>query len=221
MEEEILFKNTTKMKKDDYKILSHFWTVKYNRYIYRTKLIMFFSTFLLFGIFSPIYQAVEFGTVNFYPVYIGIICLFIFISSIMLTKNEEPKQSMEFQFIFKKDKMIIITNIHNTQEIIYDIYNPIYRVCEYEKYIYFITQDGSTYVLNKDEFDKGKKEDFIKYLKEIYIEKYIDFNNIADKKQFKKLYNKSDIIKTVKACAFIIITIIIIISAITNNLYKN
>lgn len=216
MEEEILFSNTTKMKKDNYEVFSHFYSTKYKRYSYITKLVMFFSAFLLFGVFSPIYQVITLGDVNFSPVYVGIICLAIFIGLFIPSKVKEPKQSMEYNYEFKKDKMIITTNTHNTQEIIYDKYDPIYRVCEYEEYIYFVTLNDSAYILNKDEFNKGKKEEFEKYLKEIYKDKYIDFNNIADKKQFKKLYNKADITTTAWICACIIIGIVIITSACTN-----
>ena len=75
---------------------------------------MFFSAFLLFGIFSPIYQVITLGDVNFSPVYVGIICLAIFIGLFIPSKVKEPKQSMEYNYEFKKDKMIITTNTHNT-----------------------------------------------------------------------------------------------------------
>ena len=215
MEEEVLFKNTTKLKKEIYEEYSHFYYTKYKKYYYKTTLVMFFCAFLLFGVFSPIYQAVKLGYVSVWVVYIGIIYLSICIGVLLSpSKIKKPKQSLEYYYEFTKDKMIINTNIHITHEIIYDKYNPIYRVCEYKGYIYFITLKDSAYILNKDEFNKGKKEEFIKYLKEIYKDKYIDFNNTADKQQFKRLYNKADITTAFWICVLIILLILAIISSI-------
>ena len=215
MEEEILFNNTTKLEKGIYEEYSHFYYTKYKKYSYRTTLVMFFCAFLLFGVFSPIYQFITFGNVNMAPVYIGIIYLAICIGVLFIpSKIKKPKQNLEYYYEFTKDKMVINTNIHITHEIIYDKYDPIYRVCEYKGYIYFITLNDSAYILNKDEFNKGKKEEFIKYLKEIYKDKYIDFNNTADKQQFKRLYNKSDI----KTAAGISTIIILGIEIITSSL---
>lgn len=215
MEEEILFNNTTKLEKEIYEEYSHFYYTKYKKYSYRTTLVMFFCAFLLFGVFSPIYQFITFGNVNMEPVYIGIIYLAICIGVLLIpSKIKKPKQNLEYYYEFTKDKMVINTNIHITHEIIYDKYDPIYRVCEYKGYIYFITLNDSAYILNKDEFNKGKKEEFIKYLKEIYKDKYIDFNNTADKQQFKRLYNKSDI----KTAAGISTIIILGIEIITSSL---
>lgn len=215
MEEEILFNNTTKLKKEIYEEYSHFYYTKYKKYYYKTTLVMFFSAFLLFGVFSSIYQAVKFGNVNVETVYIGIIYLAICIGVLLIpSKIKKPKQNLEYYYEFTKDKMIINTNIHITHEIIYDKYNPIYRVCDYKGYIYFITLKDSAYILNKDEFKKGNKEEFIKYLKEIYKDKYIDFNNTADKQQFKRLYNKADITTAFWICTLIILLILAITSSI-------
>lgn len=215
MEEEILFKNTTKLKKEIYEEYSHFYYTKYKKYYYKTTLVMFFSAFLLFGVFSPIYQYIANGNVNMTPVYIGIIYLAICIGVLLIpSKIKKPKQSLEYYYEFTKDKMVINTNIHITQEIIYDKYDPIYRVCEYKGYIYFITLNDSAYILSKDEFNKGKKEEFIKYLKEIYKDKYIDFNNTADKQQFKRLYNKTDIKRAAWISTIIILGIVIITSSL-------
>lgn len=215
MEEEILFKNTTKLKKEIYEEYSHFYYTKYKKYYYKTTLVMFFSAFLLFGVFSPIYQAVKLGDVSVWVVYIGIIYLSICIGVLLSpSKIKKPKQSLEYYYEFTKDKMVINTNIHITQEIIYDKYDPIYRVCEYKGYIYFITLNDSAYILSKDEFKKGNKEEFIKYLKEIYKDKYIDFNNTADKQQFKRLYNKADITTAFWICALIILLILAITSSL-------
>ena len=176
---------------------------------------MFFSAFLLFGVFSPIYQAVKLGDVSVWVVYIGIIYLSICIGVLLIpSKIKKPKQSLEYYYEFTKDKMVINTNIHITHEIIYDKYNPIYRVCDYKGYIYFITLKDSAYILNKDEFNKGNKEEFIKYLKEIYKDKYIDFNNTADKQQFKRLYNKTDITTAFWICTLIILLILAITSSL-------
>lgn len=215
MEEEILFKNTTKLKKEIYEEYSHFYYTKYKKYYYKTTLVMFFSAFLLFGVFSTIYQFITFGNVNMAPVYIGIIYLAICIGVLLIpSKIKKPKQSLEYYYEFTKDKMVINTNIHITHEIIYDKYNPIYRVCDYKGYIYFITLKDSAYILNKDEFKKGNKEEFIKYLKEIYKDKYIDFNNTADKQQFKRLYNKADITTAFWICTLIVLLILAIISSL-------
>lgn len=215
MEEEILFKNTTKLKKEIYEEYSHFYYTKYKKYNYKTTLVMFFSAFLLFGVFSPIYQYIANGNVNMAPVYIGIIYLATCIGVLFITpKIKKPKQSLEYYYEFTKDRIIINTNIHITHEIIYDKYNPIYRVCDYKGYIYFITLKDSAYILNKDEFNKGNKEEFIKYLKEIYKDKYIDFNNTADKQQFKRLYNKADITTAFWICTLIILLILAITSSL-------
>ncbi len=213
VEEKILFKNTTKMDKESCKSFAYFYNAKYKKYRHITILIVFFVSFLLLGVLSPIYQSVAFGTINFAPVRTGILCLVIFIVRLIPHQMVRNKQDIEFNYEFTKDKIIIKTNTYSTQEIIYDKYNPILRVCEYGEYIYFMTSNNSAYVLKKKEFIEGKKEDFVKYIKEIYKDKYIDFN---DKKQIKQLYNDSEIITTAGCCIFIVI----MLAAIGNSIFN-
>ena len=213
--EEILFKNVTKMEKQDYEIFSRFWLTKYKRYNYITKVIVCLI-FLFLGVYSPIYQIATYGTINSVLLFRLYTHLCVFIVLIMPKGTINEKQNIENNYEFTDSKIIIRTNTYNTQEIIYEKYNPIYRVCETEKYIYFMTLNNSAYILNKDEFIVGKREDFSKYIKEKYKEKYIDFNDSKNKKQFKNLYNKSEVITTALFYAVINIGVLIGISAIFN-----
>lgn len=146
-----------------------------------------FDIFLLFGVLGSIYQIATYGTIDIRLIYRVIMYACIFIGLIIPYNKKSKIQNIEYNYEFTDSKIIIKTNIYNTQEIIYEKYNPIYRVCETEKYIYFITLNDTAYILKKDEFIDGKKEDFIQYIKEIYKEKYIDFNDSQNKKQLINL----------------------------------
>lgn len=211
VEEKILFKNTTKIDKESLKAFMHFNNGKYKKYRHITTLVIFFISFLLLGVVSPIYQSIVIGTINFAPIHTGIFCLIIFIAKLISPQMSIIKQDIELNYKFTKDKMIIETNTYNTQEIIYDKHNPILRVCEFGEYIYFMISNNSAYFFKKKGIIEGKEEDFVNYIKEIYKDKYIDYN---DKKQIKQSNKETEIIATGGVC----ILIVIILASIANSI---
>lgn len=214
MEEEILFKNTTKLDKECKDQYLYFYYTKYKKYSHITRLVVFLIGFIIYGVVFPIYKTIANETLSFSTIYIGIFCLFSFIVVLLPKRTREDKQNTECNYEFTNEKMIIKTNMHNTQEFIYDKYNPIYKVCEYGEYIYFLNINNTAYCLKKDELIEGKKEDFIKYIKEIYKDKYIDFNDKNNKEQFKQVYDKSVIITTIGRCILLIIGFAMIMASL-------
>lgn len=167
LEEKVLFKNTTKLEKEDYKEISYFFTIKYNIITYCMKVFCFTVLFLLIEVCMPVIDWKTEGKIDFSMIVTeGIIFGVIFLIFLKPKSIEDSDKDIEYKYEFTKDKMVIKTIVYKDQEIIYKTDKSISRVCETDKFFYFMTSNKSAHVVKKDGFDKECGEDFIKYLKE-------------------------------------------------------
>lgn len=191
--EEILYKNETKLNKDILQNFSKFIWMQYNKFKYWV-IIIFSTLFLIFGIFGGIGQVIRFQRI---PNTFTLIFILVFASIIIVmikvakgnVKIEENNKDVVYKYEFSNDYLLISTEL-TSQKILYNDLNNIQNVCNTEKYIYIMINKRAGYIIDKNGFNNYNEQDFADYMKGKFKDKYIDYlDNVK-----KKSYTVKDII---------------------------
>lgn len=191
--EKILYKNETKLNKDNLQNFSKFIWLQYNKFKYWA-IIIFSTLFLIFGIVGGIGQVIRFQRI---PNTFTLIFILVFASIIIVmiklgkgnVKTEENSKGALYKYEFCNNYLLISTDLAS-QKILYNDLNNIQNVCNTEKYIYIMINKRVGYIIDKNGFNNYNEQDFTDYMKDKFKDKYIDYlDNVK-----KKTYTEKDII---------------------------
>ena len=175
--EKILYKNETTLNKDNLQNFSKFVWLQYYKFKYWATMI-FSILFLIFGIVGAIGQVRRFQRIpNTFTLVFILFFASIIIVMIKLVKGnvkvEEKNKDILCKYEFSNDYLIISTELVS-QKFLYSDLSNIQNVCNTGKYIYIMTNKKTGYIIDKSGFNNYNEQDFTRYLKDKFKNKYID-----------------------------------------------
>ncbi len=185
--EKILYKNETKLNKDNLQNFSEFIWLQYNKFKYWA-IIIFSTLFLIFGIVGAIGQVMRFQRIpNTFTLVFILIFVSIIIAMIKIVKGnvkiEENSKNILYKYDFYNDYLLISTKL-TSQKILYTDLSNIQNVCNTEKFIYIMINKKTGYIIDKNGFNNYEELDFTEYLKNKFKNKYIDYLDNTKKRSF-------------------------------------
>lgn len=185
--EKILYKNETTLNKDNLQNFSKFVWLQYYKFKYWATMI-FSILFLIFGIVGAIGQVRRFQRIpNTFTLVFILFFASIIIVMIKLVKGnvkvEEKNKDILCKYEFSNDYLIISTELAS-QKFLYSDLSNIQNVCNTGKYIYIMTNKKTGYIIDKSGFNNYNEQDFTRYLKDKFKNKYIDYLDNTKRKSF-------------------------------------
>ncbi len=211
-EQEILFKNTTNMNEECKRDFIQFIWLKYNKYKYWTIMILMITNLLLLGVWRIINEIRIYGNIStsssaFVAIYLIMIFAILWLPNQKVKKND----NMVYKYDFLDEYMQVYNQLA-VEKILYENTSLIKNVCNTKRYIYFMISDARGFIVDKNGFDNYNEEEFKKYIENRFNNKYIDFTDKKNKKQYKQLFKISDIFK----CIFIMYALTVLLCNIFN-----
>lgn len=207
---EVLFKNTTDVNESCKGDFIQFIWLGYNKYKYWTIMILVVINLLLLGVCRIINQIRIYGKITTSSVAFLVVYLLIFFIVLWLP-NRKGKSNANIVYNYEFfDEYMQISSQLATEKILYTNTNIIKSVCNTEKYIYFMLSGATGFIIDKSGFDSYDEGAFKSYIENKFNDKYIDFTDKKNKKQYKKIFKVSDIFK----CLFIVYAVTIFLCII-------